>query len=348
MAGKRILTNRFNLPDTLVKAVQYDSHKLAGSISVTQLIDGPRIRYLKSLHDYESDVIDNIYALMGVALHGILERANIDNVRKRAFILTAETLIAEGERRITEDPDGANKLTNAANWLFSIIPIFFPEMAERYIFEKTLRLPLGTDHVLSGTFDLYDKTTGILYDYKFCSTYSYTVPESRNKWTDQCNIYAYMLSQEGFVVNEIRIVAFFRDWNEHNLLRNKDYPDKQIKEIPIQVWPLDHTRKVIDYHIDLHRQAETGNVPDCTGEVRWAKADEYAVKNPKAKRSIRNFDSNGAAVSFIQENKHRYDNMYIEYRPGGSMRCQKYCPVSKFCPQYKVEIEREAILAQNK
>lgn len=343
----RILTNKHNLPETLVKAVQYDTHKLAGTISVTTLIDAPQIRFLKSKYDHESDVIENIYALMGTALHHVLERSNIDSIRKRAFLLTADTLMSEGEKRSHQDPNGALTMSNAANWLFKITPILFPKMQQKYIFERTMRLQLGNDHVLSGTFDLYDKETGILYDYKFCSTYAYTFPESRKKWEKQTNIYAYMLMQEGFPVNEIRIVAFFRDWSEHKVLIDKDYPKTQIAEIPIHVWPAQETLKMINYHMDLHRQADIGNIIECSGEDRWAKADTYAVKNGTLKRSIRNFDSPAAAQSFVKENAHKYDKMYIETRIGGSLRCQKYCPVSKFCPQYRLELEKEAILKQN-
>jgi len=344
--GKRILTNKHNLPETLVKAVQYDTHKLAGTLSVTTLIDGPQIRYLKKLHDYESDVVDNIYALMGTALHHILERANIESVRKQAFILTAETIMMEADKLKSAAPEKAQALQNGANWIFKLIPVFFPEIAERYIFEKTMVLNFG-DHTLSGTFDLYDKQTGILWDYKFCSTHSYTHPESRKKWEEQTNIYAHMLRSQGIPVNGIRIVAFFRDWNAFGMMKNSNYPNMQIKEIFIPLYTPENAEELINYHLNLHRMADAGNVPECSGEVRWATGDIFAVKPQGSNRALSKglFDSRPAAEAFLSENKHKHTaELYIETRAGESRRCKSYCPVSAHCPQYKAELQRNALL----
>jgi len=328
--------------------VALDTHRVGGDISVTQLIDGPRIRILKGKHDYESDVVDNLYALMGTALHNILERANIKSVRKRAFILTAETIITEADRlaKDTTNPDAvkrAAQLKAAANYIFSLIPVFFPEIGSRYIFELTLRLEVG-DIVLYGTFDVYDQETGILYDYKFTSVYAWTYPESRKKWERQTNIYATMLiNTKGLSVNGIRIVAFFRDWNEYSLNRSKDYPQRQIMEIDVPVYSEERVMTYINARLDIHRRAMAGEDIDCTGDERWGKATMYAVKTPKSKKAVRVFDSEPASIAFLQENQHKYDNAFIEKRPGDSMRCAKYCSVAPFCSQRKKELEMQAL-----
>lgn len=341
--GRKILTNKYNLPDTLVQAVQYDTHNLAGDISVTTLIDGPQIRYLKAIHDYEVDVKDCLYALMGTALHHVLERANISSVRKRAFMLVIDTLIEKQKEIITSAPDKASELERGAKWLTALIPIFFPEVAERYIFEVTMTLNMGT-HVISGTFDLYDKHTGILYDYKFCSVYQWIFQEARKKWEEQTNIYAYMLrTTMGLNVTGIRVVAFFRDWNAGKLMQGGNYPDMQIKEIIIPLWSDEKVKDMIDYYLNIHRQAEAGNVPECSGEVRWATADVYAVRKKGLKRAISGGlkESRRAAEMFIAENNHKHGNaLEIDPRPGESRRCKEYCVVAAYCPQWKAEQER--------
>lgn len=344
--GRRILTNNFNLPETLVKAVQYDTHKLAGTISVTELIDAPQIRVLKKKFDYEVDVVDNLYALIGTALHHILERANIDSVRKRAFILVAETLEAKSIEYLNQKMETeAIQCDKVGKWLKAVIPVFFPEVAQRYLWEVTQRLDLGSGHVLSGTFDLYDKETGILWDYKFCSTYMWTYPEARQKWIEQLNIYAFMLRQNlGLNITGIRVVAFFRDWSHYKLMKDKDYPDMQIKELYIPLFDTPNVINLINHHLMLHLQAESGDVPECTGEMRWAKAGEYAVKNPDSKRAIRVLDTPQAAKQYILENGHRIHGMFIEERPGESTRCEKYCPVRHVCPQRKAELKKIELL----
>lgn len=344
----RILTNKYNLPDTLFQAISYDTHKLAGDISVTTLIDAPKIRLLKKKHQYEEDVVDGLYALMGTALHHILERANIKSVRKRAFITTAETIMQEADKLADKDAGAADSLRRGANWIFSLIPIFFPEIGDRYIFEITMQLQVG-DKVLSGTFDIYDKHTGVLYDYKFCSTFAWTNPESRVKWERQTNIYSYMLkNQFNLDVTEIRVIAFFRDWNKFGFAKNKDYPDRQIKEIKIPIYAHEDVFRYIVKRMEIHSRAENGDVPECTGEERWAKADSFAVKQGDVKRAVRVFDGRIAAETFIIENKNSYEipggkgKLWIEVRMGGSKRCEDFCPVSKFCDQRKRELEKIA------
>ncbi len=357
----QLLTNKYNLPDTLVKACKHDSHRVAGSISCSQLIDGPQVRLLKRMYNYEVDVVDNLYALMGTALHNILERANIDSIRKRAFILTAETIIAEAEKIPLDSEDNekrAKQLKAAANYIFGLIPYLFPEIGERYLFELTLRQDFGDDMTLYGTFDLYDKETGILYDYKFCSVYQWIFPEAQKKWKAQTNVYAYLLDKEGYKVNGIKIIAFFRDWNDHSLIRNKDYPKLQIQEINVELGNPKNTvdpwqtqvLKYINFRLDLHRRAENGENIRCTGEDRWAKADEWAVKTSASKKALARFDNEQLAHAFIQENKHKYEldkkRLFLEYRPGDSMRCSKYCPVASVCPQRQEELKIKQQLIQ--
>lgn len=73
------LTNRFNLPAPLVKAVENDKYTPGNSdYTTTQLAGTPaRQLILKRLHwdDLTEDVSDRIYALSGQSKHVILERA---------------------------------------------------------------------------------------------------------------------------------------------------------------------------------------------------------------------------------------------------------------------------------
>jgi len=75
------LTNRLNLPLPIVRAVQHDDYEQSGDISVTGLIQPPRIRQLTSRHrgDISIDVADRIWPLLGSNTHYILERAQVDN-----------------------------------------------------------------------------------------------------------------------------------------------------------------------------------------------------------------------------------------------------------------------------
>jgi hypothetical protein len=72
------LTNKFNLPDPIVNAVQNQGYTPGSSdITVTQLIQPPLIRKLRIEHDndIEEDASDRVWALFGTAVHHLLEMA---------------------------------------------------------------------------------------------------------------------------------------------------------------------------------------------------------------------------------------------------------------------------------
>ena len=75
------LTNIHNVPQSLVNAVtndRYDGPKgELKRISATGIIDSPRIHFLKSRHwaELTEDVSGRLWALLGTAVHAILERA---------------------------------------------------------------------------------------------------------------------------------------------------------------------------------------------------------------------------------------------------------------------------------
>jgi hypothetical protein len=75
------LTNRLNLPLPIVRAVEHDPYTQDGHISVTELIQPPRIRQLLTRHrdNISIDVADRIWPLLGSSVHYILERAAVDN-----------------------------------------------------------------------------------------------------------------------------------------------------------------------------------------------------------------------------------------------------------------------------
>jgi len=71
-------TNKMNLPPTLVDAIVNDPYSRGDAdISVTQLIQPPKIRVLSSRHQDEmcEDVADRVWALVGNSTHEVIERA---------------------------------------------------------------------------------------------------------------------------------------------------------------------------------------------------------------------------------------------------------------------------------
>jgi hypothetical protein len=87
------ITNIHNLPAAIVAAVQNDPYVGGGDISATKLIDSPQVRVLTMRHHdaITTDVSERVWALLGQAVHTILERAGL---REEGMIIE-ERLYAE-------------------------------------------------------------------------------------------------------------------------------------------------------------------------------------------------------------------------------------------------------------
>lgn len=75
------ITNQFNLPVTLLNAVKDDEYDKGDSVlSVTQLISSPRIVLLQDVNasNLSVDVADRVPALLGTAVHKIIEKGSKD------------------------------------------------------------------------------------------------------------------------------------------------------------------------------------------------------------------------------------------------------------------------------
>ena len=72
------ITNKFGMPKPFVDFARNDKYsKGKADISVTTLIDSPRVRIMKEqYHDQiEIDAVDMIWALFGTAVHSVLEKS---------------------------------------------------------------------------------------------------------------------------------------------------------------------------------------------------------------------------------------------------------------------------------
>ena len=85
------ITNIHNLPAAIVAAVQNDPY--VGGGDTTKLIDSPQVRVLGGKHkdQLSVDVSERVWALLGQAVHTILERAGL----REAGMVVEERLYAE-------------------------------------------------------------------------------------------------------------------------------------------------------------------------------------------------------------------------------------------------------------
>lgn len=84
------ITNKYNLPDPVYQALTRDDYSRGDSdISVTQLIDSPRVVTLRENHKdkIEEDVSEKLWSVLGTAVHHMFEQYESDNhvVEERVF-----------------------------------------------------------------------------------------------------------------------------------------------------------------------------------------------------------------------------------------------------------------------
>jgi hypothetical protein len=105
------ITNKYNLPDTFLSFARNGKYdKGVADISVTTLIDSPRINILKQRHgsEIESDVSDMIWPLLGTAVHHMLEsgdsKGNVTMEERLFFDIDGWTLSGQIDHQ--EEIDG--------------------------------------------------------------------------------------------------------------------------------------------------------------------------------------------------------------------------------------------------
>jgi hypothetical protein len=102
------LTNIYNLPDAIVRAVKNDPYDPGTcDITVTKLISSPRKVQLEKRHAKEltEDVSERIWALMGQAIHRVLERAEVEAITEKRLSIERQGSVISGQfdRLVVQD-----------------------------------------------------------------------------------------------------------------------------------------------------------------------------------------------------------------------------------------------------
>jgi len=192
---------------------------------------------------------------------------------------------------------------------------------------------------LSGIFDLYDDSTGIVTDYKTAGTIKWQKQEFED-YRMQTLLYCWLLQQIGFAAWNGEIVMILRDWSKGKAKFDKDYPQKQVQRVSFHFSDKDMEEAEEFVYMWFIMVKHEEAVPDdclepCTPEQRWHKPDKWAVKKKGRKTAVRVYESEkDARVRAMEENKKADSNdlYYVEFREGEDTRCQSYCSVAQFCP----------------
>jgi len=200
------------------------------------------------------------------------------------------------------------------------------------------------DRHISGQFDaLLDEK--ILYDMKNTSVWKAMFGD-KMEWTAQQNTYRYMYYLEhSKKLQSLRILALFRDWNKNELMRSKyKYPKYPAVEYLLPLWTFEETKKHLETRVQLMKDCEDmpdDDLPQCTFEDMWSKPDQVAVKSKRVKRALRVLPSQEKADEYVSTYlknvncKDKPSQIYFEVRPAMRTRCERFCPINKYCNQFQ-------------
>jgi len=293
------ITNNKGFPLALVKAVENDSYsKGKADRSVTGLLAPPRQAALKDIHE---DVLTEDVADRTYSLYGQLVHLLLERAGEQdRNALTEERLFTEVEGWTISGQTDTITLTEEEGWVVS--------------------------------------------DYKFVTAYKFkrdkfdpdklVVPE---EYEQQLNMYAHLLRENGFRVDELKIVAIYRDWSKLEARRDSSYPQLGAETHDVSLWPADEAKAFMEERVRLHQDAETA-LPFCDDEERWAKPDKYALMpNANSARARKLFDSRVAAFTWAKDPANKVkDGWIVDHRVGANTRCENYCIVSEYCEQFQV------------
>ena len=135
------ITNKYDLPEILVAAMENDPYTRGDAdISVTQLIDSPRVRELRKEHpDRESDVSDMVWAFFGQSVHAMLERIPETEgvIREQRISIELDKKILSGQFDLIYGSTMADyKVTSVWSVIYGKLEWDFQLNTLRYIWEK--------------------------------------------------------------------------------------------------------------------------------------------------------------------------------------------------------------------
>lgn len=218
---------------------------------------------------------------------------------------------------------------DASNRIFALFgqavhTILERSAGDRYVVEK--RYFIEHDGAkISGQIDLYDRQEKSLQDWKICS-YHVAADGAKPEWIAQGNLNRYILWKNGIRVKEIKFIGIFRDWSKLAASRKSDYPQNQVKVLPIPLWSQEEVEAYLSERISLHRAAAI-ELPMCSSEERWERPHKWAVMAKGKKRALKLHDSEEEA----RKHSDKVEDSKVEDRPGENVRCLHYCPVVQYC-----------------
>lgn len=319
----RILTNKHGLPKPIMNALKNDKYVKRGNISVTSLIDAPRIVIGRKFFKYEEDMADMLWSLFGTAMHKVVELGCEKDMDYLNELQLEYTLVIDGvEYVLTGTTDLYNKeskrlsdLKNTSVWKYMKgVKQDDDWVKQTNVYAALLRnqtkLEVESISIIAVFRDFSSMKASLEKDYPKCQVTEIMLP---------------VFSQEK-MLNYIkqRMELHFRE--ERNFYLNES-----------------------DFE-NLSDKLEL--LPKCTDKEKWKSETVLKVKKPGATRALKNFTiktdkDKEECIKYFNEKLSAGENVGIEEVKGESRRCKEYCPLRYYCKDAIAEFPEIASQSDN-
>ena len=212
--------------------------------------------------------------------------------------------------------------------------------------ENKIEMEMPNGYTLSGIFDLYDDSTGIVTDYKTASVWKVIYDE----WDDyrtQLLIYCYMLRDMGFDAHTGEIVAILKDHSKSKAKFDSGYPQHPVfvKRFEFDENDFDDIGMWLQHkfeELEAAEQLSDDELPICSPEERWHKAGKWSVTKKGNKKATKLFDEDKEteARNYAEMLAERDGKPYeVAFREGSDGKCDEYCSVCQFCSYWREKHE---------
>lgn len=187
---------------------------------------------------------------------------------------------------------------------------------------------------ISGQSDYFN---GNVVDWKFTSVYTRVFGSRLPEYERQLNVYAWLWRQYGFEVTSLQVCEIYRDWRKGDAAKREDYPP-QAQMLDIPLWSEEDQERYVTGRVEVlkeHENANAHDLPHCQPDEYWAQGEKWALMRKGRKTSIRNFDTEDAALAAQEIEERKKPGTYIEHRPARRVRCESYCNAAPWCNQWQ-------------
>jgi hypothetical protein len=290
-----ILTNKFNLPEIIVRSIGESWPPAIGRVAVTALIDSPLIRYLKIKHwdQLTEDASDRLWALLGMAAHTVVQRGRPHDAKAEQYMkMPVNGMDVTGR----SDLIIGNELID-----LKVTSVYSFLLGEKESWVKQLNVYNYMAYFYGMKVE-HAKIYGILRDWS----------EMKQYGNDD-------YPPIPFFEQEIELwtLEWARQYIEARVLCHQ-YADTLL------ILPLADESNIT--------KTENWNQIKCTDADRWLRPTTYAVMKGKNVKATRVLDSFSEANQWMIDNGKTDKEFHVVERPGQAVRCERFCICKPVCP----------------